>query len=200
MFLYCRVGNRARRSMSSSKSRRRKVTEQMWYAVEDCSRSVQLRLEKLSRHRFWGGYMEQTLNPTVPTYTWLDEQWWVNAFICCRNAADDLSLGQSVSLPEGSVPPLPARHHATVSAMASADTALPGSTMSHNLNQLVAEGFDEVYARRALKLAKNNIELARGILNEFVPSVPSSTSRWNHNNVCDIAVLRFRKFHSFYTQ
>ena len=75
------------------------------------------------------------------------------------------------------MPPLPARHHAAVSATSSVDGALnPGRQLSHNLSQLVAEGFDEVNARRALKLAKNNVELARGILNEFVPSLPSSSA------------------------
>jgi len=34
------TGNRVRRSTSSSDSRRREVTEQMWYSAEDCSRSV----------------------------------------------------------------------------------------------------------------------------------------------------------------
>ena len=82
-----------------------------------------------------------------------------------------------MSLPEGSVPPLPARHHAAVGATSSIDSSLAGSAMSHNLSRLVAEGFDEVNARRALKLAKNNVDLARGILNEFVPSFPSSASR-----------------------
>jgi len=80
-------------------------------------------------------------------------------------------------MPEGSVPPLPARHHAPVGATASVDSALTtGAAMDHNLGRLVAEGFDEVNARRALKLAKNNIELAREILNEFVPSFPASSA------------------------
>ena len=72
------------------------------------------------------------------------------------------------------MPPLPARHHTAVSATTSADSALTtGSAMDANLARLMAEGFDDVNARRALKLAKNNIELARGILKEFVPSVSS---------------------------
>jgi len=37
--------------MSSSESRRQEVTEQMWYAVEDCSRSIQRRLEKHGHRR-----------------------------------------------------------------------------------------------------------------------------------------------------
>jgi len=51
------MGNRVLRSMSSSKSRRQEVMEQMWYAVEDCSRSIQQRLEKLGfrRLRVWYG-------------------------------------------------------------------------------------------------------------------------------------------------
>jgi len=32
-------------------ARRQEVMEQMWYAAEDCCRSVQRRLEKLGRHR-----------------------------------------------------------------------------------------------------------------------------------------------------
>ena len=43
------TGNRVWRRMFSSDSRRREVTEQMWYAAEDCSQAVQQRLEKLSR-------------------------------------------------------------------------------------------------------------------------------------------------------
>ena len=43
------TGNKVRRSMSSNESKRQEVTEQMWYAAEDCSRSVQRRLEKLGR-------------------------------------------------------------------------------------------------------------------------------------------------------
>ena len=50
------TGNRVWRSMSSSNSRRRKVTEQMWYAAEDCSRSVQQRLEMFGRCRLRVGY------------------------------------------------------------------------------------------------------------------------------------------------
>jgi len=58
------AGNRVRRSMSSSESRRQEVTEQMWYGAEDCSRSVQRRLEKLSRRRLRVGYGEQTVHKT----------------------------------------------------------------------------------------------------------------------------------------
>ena len=42
--------------MSSRESRRREVTEQMQYFVEDCSWSVQRRLEKLGRRRLRVGY------------------------------------------------------------------------------------------------------------------------------------------------
>ena len=42
------TGNRVRRSTSSSESRRQEVTEQTWYAAEDCSRSVQRRLAGIS--------------------------------------------------------------------------------------------------------------------------------------------------------
>jgi len=50
--------------MSSSETRRREVTELMWYAAEDCSRSVQRRLEKLGRRRLRVGYGEQTVHET----------------------------------------------------------------------------------------------------------------------------------------
>jgi len=50
--------------MSSSKSRRQEVTEQMWYAAEDCSRSVQRRLEMLGRRRLRVGYGEWTVHKT----------------------------------------------------------------------------------------------------------------------------------------
>ena len=56
------TGNRVRRSMSSSESRRREVTEQMWYVAEDCSRSVERRLEKLGHRRLRVGYGEQTVS------------------------------------------------------------------------------------------------------------------------------------------
>ena len=58
------MGNRVRRSMSSSESRRQEVTELTWYAAEDCSRSVQRRLEKLGRRRLRVGYGEQTVHET----------------------------------------------------------------------------------------------------------------------------------------
>jgi len=58
------MGNRVRRSMSSSESERREVTEQMRYAAEDCSGSVQRRLEKLGRRTLRGGYGEQTVHET----------------------------------------------------------------------------------------------------------------------------------------
>ena len=48
--------------MSSSESRRQKVTEQMLYAAEDCSRSVQRRLEERGRRRLRVGYREQTVH------------------------------------------------------------------------------------------------------------------------------------------
>ena len=50
--------------MSSSESKRREVTEQMWYAAQDCSRSVQRRLEMLGRRRLRVGYGEQTVRET----------------------------------------------------------------------------------------------------------------------------------------
>jgi len=50
--------------VSSSESRRQEVTEQTWYAAEDCSRSVQRRLEKLGRRRLRVGYWEQTVHET----------------------------------------------------------------------------------------------------------------------------------------
>ena len=53
------MGNRVRRSMSSTESRRREVTKKTWYAAKDCSRSVQRRLEMLSRHRLRGAYGER---------------------------------------------------------------------------------------------------------------------------------------------
>jgi len=50
--------------MSSSDSRRQEVTEQMRYAAEDCSRSIQRRLGKLGRRRLTVGYGEQTVHKT----------------------------------------------------------------------------------------------------------------------------------------
>jgi len=58
------TGNRIWRSMSSSESRRQEVMEQIWYAAEDCFRSVQRRLEKLGRRRLRVGYGEQTVHET----------------------------------------------------------------------------------------------------------------------------------------
>jgi len=45
------MNNTVRRSMSSSESRRRKVTARMGRAAEDCSRSERQRLEKLGQGR-----------------------------------------------------------------------------------------------------------------------------------------------------
>ena len=58
LILSCRswstiTGNKVWRSMSSSESKRKEVTEQMWYAAEDFSRTVQQRLEKLGRRIGW---------------------------------------------------------------------------------------------------------------------------------------------------
>jgi len=50
--------------MSSSDSRRQEVAQQTWCAAEDCSRSVQRRLEKLGRRRLRVGYGEQTVHET----------------------------------------------------------------------------------------------------------------------------------------
>jgi len=50
------TGNRVRRSMSSSDSRRQEVTEQIVMRAEDCSKSVQRRLEKLGRRKLRVGY------------------------------------------------------------------------------------------------------------------------------------------------
>ena len=58
------MGKRVRRSVSSSQSRRQEVTQQMWYAAENCSRSVQRQLEKLGRCRLRVGCGEQTVQET----------------------------------------------------------------------------------------------------------------------------------------
>jgi len=50
--------------MSLSDSRRQEVMEQIWYAAEDWSRSVQRGLEKLGRRRLRVGYVEQTVRET----------------------------------------------------------------------------------------------------------------------------------------
>jgi len=48
--------------MSSSENRKPEVTEQMWYAVEDCSTFAQRQLEKLGRRTFRVRYEEQTVH------------------------------------------------------------------------------------------------------------------------------------------
>ena len=58
------MNNTVRKSMSSSESRRREVTAQMWRAAEDCSRSERQRLEKLGRRRLRVEYEEQTARET----------------------------------------------------------------------------------------------------------------------------------------
>jgi len=60
------------------------------------------------------------------------------------------------------VPPLPPRQqHA-----APLTDVLTSITAPH-VNQLINEGFDEDSAKRALHLAKDNMQLARDILMEF---------------------------------
>jgi len=61
------MNNTVWRSMSSSGCRRREVTERMWRAAEDCSRSERQRLEKLGRHRLRVEYEEQTARETKAT-------------------------------------------------------------------------------------------------------------------------------------
>ena len=66
--------------MSSSESRKQEVTEQMWCAAEDCSRSVQRRLEKLGGRTLRVGYGKQTVHETkrntdtFETLTLLDDE------------------------------------------------------------------------------------------------------------------------------
>ena len=43
------------------------------------------------------------------------------------------------------------------------------SLTERQVEQLVAEGFDQIFALRALHISQNNIEMAREILQEFVP-------------------------------
>ena len=103
------TGNRVWRSMSSSDSRRREVTEQMWYPAEDCSQAVQQRLEKLSRRRLGVGYGEQTVHEmkqkadAFKTPTLLDdvkfvsEAWWSQAMKTCQPAQPACNLSVSVT-------------------------------------------------------------------------------------------------------
>jgi len=64
-----------------------------------------------------------------------------------------------------SVPPVPPRHQHTTSS-----DVLTSITDPH-VNQLINEGFDEDSAKRALHLAKDNVQLARDILSEFCQRV-----------------------------
>jgi hypothetical protein len=69
---------------------------------------------------------------------------------------------------ESAVPPLPARHHQTndASAGSGVDSRVVGLIDQH-VRELIAEGFDTHRATRALQLARNDLELARSILQEF---------------------------------
>jgi len=49
------------------------------------------------------------------------------------------------------------------------NTARCGLLTERQLEQLVGEGFDQIYAMRALHISQNNIEMAREILQEFGP-------------------------------
>jgi len=44
-----------------------------------------------------------------------------------------------------------------------------GVLTERQLEQLVGEGFDQIFAMRALHISQNNIEMAREILQEFGP-------------------------------
>jgi len=43
------------------------------------------------------------------------------------------------------------------------------SLTERQVQQLVSEGFDQIFALRALHISQNNIEMAREILQEFQP-------------------------------
>jgi len=49
------------------------------------------------------------------------------------------------------------------------NSARCGVLTERQLEQLVGEGFDQIYAMRALHISQNNIEMAREILQEFGP-------------------------------
>ena len=61
------------------------------------------------------------------------------------------------------MPPLPPRHQHMADVLT--------SITDPHVNQLINEGFDEDSAKRALSLAKDNVQLARDILTEFCPRV-----------------------------
>jgi len=87
---------RFRRSVSSSESRRQEMTEQKWYAAEDCSRSVQQRLEKLGRCKLRvGGTGEQTVRTDEAERRRLrhldSAGWWSSGHVFHRVAT---ALGQ----------------------------------------------------------------------------------------------------------
>jgi hypothetical protein len=69
---------------------------------------------------------------------------------------------------DNAVPPLPARHHQSNEAPAASGTdSRMTALMEYHVSELVAEGFDAYRAKRALQLARNDVELARSILQEF---------------------------------
>jgi len=49
------------------------------------------------------------------------------------------------------------------------NSARCGVLTERQLEQLVGEGFDQIFAMRALHISQNNIEMAREILQEFGP-------------------------------
>jgi len=113
------TGNRVRRSVSSSDSRRQELTEQMWYAAEDCSRFVQRRLEMLGRHRLRLGYGEQTVPETKWNADALDTQ----------TLLDDEVRQQGMTVPGHEKPELPACNVSTMELSASVGTAWCGRTL-----------------------------------------------------------------------
>lgn len=86
-----------------------------------------------------------------------------------KSSPSTSSSGAHSGLVKVSASPPPQRRLRESQEANKENTARCGALTERQLEQLVGEGFDQIYAMRALHISQNNIEMAREILQEFGP-------------------------------
>ena len=84
-------------------------------------------------------------------------------------SASSSSGSSSAQLVKVSSSPPPQRRLRESQEANKENSARCGVLTERQLEQLVGEGFDQIFAMRALHISQNNIEMAREILQEFGP-------------------------------
>jgi hypothetical protein len=82
---------------------------------------------------------------------------------------DDKVPPAAIATPKVSASPPPQRRLRENQDSNKENSARCCALTERQVEQLVGEGFDQIFAMRALHISQNNIEMAREILQEFVP-------------------------------